>query len=186
MVDVFGRKARPVLAPGFISRLPGKVESMSDREMFLSVAGIETAASVIECLLFRCSGQLLACETSQTARVLRPPRLVPLPETSGVVAGLFNYRGRIIGAIDINPLLDLGRATASGWQWIVVLKGKQFLTGLLIDDVLGIETIETDSLVNTAADHSGFLPKIFVVNDQTVSLLSVDTLLANPAVVVNQ
>lgn len=159
---------------------------LKDNEPDLPAAGVEAAAADRECLLFRCSGRLLGCETSQAARVLRPPRLVPLPSASDVVVGLFNYRGRIIGAIDITPLLGLGQATASGWQWLIVLKGKQFLTGLLVDDVLGIEVIPKDALANTAADQPGFLPKTFVVNDQTALLLSVETLLASSAVVVNQ
>lgn len=140
----------------------------------------------IECLLFRCSGRLLACETSQAAKVLRPPRLVPLPRASGAVVGLFNYRGRVIGAIDLAPLLGLGQAADRGCPWLVVLKGKQFFAGLLVDDVLGIEFLPTDSLVSADAAQPVFLPKAFELHGAAAALLSVETLLANPAVIVSQ
>jgi chemotaxis signal transduction protein len=155
-------------------------------KMLLAQESVDSNATGLECLLFRCSGQLLACETSQAARLLRPPRLVPLPRTSGAVVGLFNYRGRIIGAIDLEHLLGLEHAADHVWPWLVVLKGKQFLAGLLIDEVLGIEAIQKASLVNAASDQTGFMPKTFSILETTATLLSVDVLLAHPAVVVTQ
>jgi chemotaxis signal transduction protein len=140
----------------------------------------------LECLLFSCCGQYLGCETSDLVKIIRPPRLVPLPRTSGVVSGVFNYRGRIIGAIDIQPLLGMETAKPSAWQWLVVLKGKQFFAGLLIDEILGIEEIPETALINTAVDAPDFLPKSFTVNGRTVDLLSVNSLLSLPAVLVIQ
>jgi chemotaxis signal transduction protein len=157
-----------------------------DSEVLLTPEGMAREESVLECLLFRCCGQLLACESSQVARVLRPPRLVPLPRSSGAVAGLLNYRGRIIGAIDLTTLLGQEQATDRCWPWLIVLKGKQFLTGLLVDEVLGIEAIPLASLVNAAADQPGFLPKNCTIQGATASLLAVEALLAHPAIVVTQ
>ena len=154
--------------------------------MLETTDGISMEVAGIECLLFRCAGRLLACETSQAARVLRPPRLVPLPRATGAIVGLFNYRGRIIGAIDLAPLLGPDQATARCWPWLVVLKGRQFLTGLLVDEVLGIEVIPPGSLSNDDADQHGFLPKRFSVHGIDAALLSVDDLLAHPVAVVSQ
>lgn len=145
-----------------------------------------TSGALYEVLLFRSRSRLFACLTSQAAKVLPCPRLVPLPLQDRLVAGLVNYRGRIIGVVHSAALLPDQLAAPGAGSWLIVLKGKDFLSGLQVDEVIGIETIPESCFFFNPEESTGFLPKSFQFNGEIAALLAVDALLADPAVIVNQ
>lgn len=143
-------------------------------------------APSLECLIFRCCGLLLGCETRRVAKVIPLPAIVPLPRNSGLIAGVFNYRGRILGAIDIRPLIGDNSFAAPLFRWVLLLKGSRFVTGLLVEEVYGIESVADAELFDSPENSPGFLLKTFVNEGRSTALLAVDMLLAEPSAMVSQ
>jgi purine-binding chemotaxis protein CheW len=150
---------------------------------------LPTSLDQCEVLCFRIGPFLLGCEMVQVARVMPPQRIVPLPRVRGAVAGVFNFRGAITAAIDLRSLLNLPAATRPVFERIVLVKGNEFRSGLLIEKMLGMEVISSNSLKESveSAEEGSTIPVKgeFSTVHGTIRLLHIPQLLSLPEVIVN-
>src|SRR5262245_6577971 len=91
----------------------------------------------LECVTLRLGGELFAFETTHAAQVIRLPKLVPVPRSGELIAGVFNLQGEITAAIDVCSLLGLEPLPSSSYRRVVILRGRSFQTGMLAEEVLG-------------------------------------------------
>ena len=168
--------------PGILQELrDGYLHSLQDEQ--------PGAIAHMEVLCFRVGALLLGCEMVHVARVITPQPIVPLPRVTGTVAGVFNYGGAINAALDLRPLLNLPVDASQAVERIVIVKGKEFQTGLLVEGMLTSEMIPSNSLkkLSEGADEAYTLPVQgeFSSAQGTVKLIDVPRLLSLPEVILS-
>ncbi len=73
-------------------------------------------------------------------REIRPLRtFCAIPGAMGLVPGVFHYRGEILSVYDLACLLNL-EASLVVSDWVVVLEHDAARIGLIVDEVLGVES----------------------------------------------
>jgi hypothetical protein len=88
------------------------------------------------CLLVEAGGRRLACAYSAVVEVGRVDRITPVPGGAPWLAGLVQWRGRLLTLIDAGRLF--GRCPSRA-RWIVVLRGLRVETALVVDAILGTD-----------------------------------------------
>lgn len=94
---------------------------------------------------FMLAGHYLVSDMNEVAEILQPPKLTKVPGVRSWVLGIANVRGRLVPVMDLAGLLDLpSRANWRSRRVLVVEQG-DFLVGLLVDAVLGMQQFPSDS-----------------------------------------
>ena len=149
----------------------------------------EVQEELIECITFTLGGEEFAFETGYAAEVIRVPKLVKLPGNSTLIIGVFNLRGEIIAAMDIRPMLCLPEPALTRSARIIVVKGKNFTTGILTEAVLGVQALPLGQFepVVKSVDPSAreFLRGQIQRGNGMTMLLDIAKLLDSPALVVS-
>jgi len=150
----------------------------------------QAAAANLELLSFSIGTMLCGCEMSALARVLPLRRILPLPVPHPSVRGLMNYSGSIIAVIDPSFLFDPSAPPLVHPQWILVCKGKDFLAGILVSTVVGMEQVAEDDLHQLPAVSDAGIPLAIrqglVSSRGPMKFIDIPTVLALPELVVNQ
>lgn len=82
-------------------------------------------------------------------REIRPTkRLSPVPGASPSIAGVFHYRGEILGLHDLQGFVR-GERASDVPAWTLVLEHDGERLGLAADDVVGVESVSAASLQPT-------------------------------------
>jgi purine-binding chemotaxis protein CheW len=80
------------------------------------------------------------------AEVGRLPGVTRVPGTPAWVRGVTNWRGRILGVLDLRDLLGLPAAQSSGEGRLVVLARNGAMVGLVAERVDGVLEVDTEAL----------------------------------------
>lgn len=103
----------------------------------------------IEVVMVRLGGCRYTVAMDAVAEVGRPPALTRVPGLPGWVAGVANWRGRVLAVLDVRPLLD-GAATALDRRGrLVVLRHDGVVVGLLTEAVEGTRRLEPEDIAPT-------------------------------------
>jgi purine-binding chemotaxis protein CheW len=97
-------------------------------------------SSVGDVVVVRLAVVRYAVPMAAVAEVGRPPSLTRVPGTPSWVAGVGNWRGRILAVVDLAPLLDPRSAgdRPAGRCRLVVLTQRSLTVALLTDGVDGV------------------------------------------------
>jgi purine-binding chemotaxis protein CheW len=95
-------------------------------------------------VLFQVGGERFALPLQAIREVVTPqPPFARVPRTSEAVRGAMNLRGRVVAVVDLAPLVGLaGQRLLPGQGQVVVLDRERRGLGLLVEGVLGVETLE--------------------------------------------
>jgi purine-binding chemotaxis protein CheW len=88
-----------------------------------------------EFISFRVAGQLLGIPVQMVQEVLTAQRITRVPLAPPEVAGFLNLRGQIVTAVDLRARLDLPPRAEGESVMNVVVKDKDELFSLLVDEV---------------------------------------------------
>jgi len=149
----------------------------------------EVQEELVECITFTLGGEEFAFETGYASEVIRVPKLVKLPGNSTLIIGVFNLRGEIVAAMDIRPMLGIPDPALTRSARIIVVKGKNFTTGILTEAVLGVQAIPLGQFepvvksVDTSARE--FLRGQIHRGKEMTMLLDIAKLLDSPALIVS-
>ena len=89
-------------------------------------------------VLMRLGGSRYAVGMSAVAEVGRLPRLTRVPGTPGWLAGVANWRGRILAMLDVRPLLGAPITPTGSLGRLVVITENTVTVGLLTEGVQGV------------------------------------------------
>jgi len=120
----------------------------STAEETLSPAGAATDAVVI-----RLGAGRFAVDLTSVAEVGRVPSLTRVPGLPGWVAGVANWRGRILAVLDLRELLGAESGVVGPQARLVIIGAGPAVAGLLVDAVDGTLTLGGD-----VAPFPGALP----------------------------
>jgi purine-binding chemotaxis protein CheW len=98
---------------------------------------MELPPTVVEVVLVRLGGCRHAVPMSAVTEVGRPPAVTRVPGLPGFVAGVANWRGRVLAVLELRELLSAGPAAPDGRNRLVVLQVDGVRLGLLVDSVIG-------------------------------------------------
>lgn len=95
---------------------------------------------------FQLGGQEFLADMGQVSEILQPPRVTKVPGVRSWVLGVANVRGRLVPVMDLAGMLGL--TSKAGWRSrrVLVVEQGDFLTGLLVDAVLGMQQFPVDSM----------------------------------------
>jgi purine-binding chemotaxis protein CheW len=149
----------------------------------------EVQEELLECITFTLGGEIYAFETGFASEVIRVPKLVKIPDSSKLIIGIFNLRGEIIAAMDIRPMLGISAPELTDSARIIVIKGKNFTTGILTESVQGVHPLSLglfESVVRSV-DHDAreFLRGQINRDGEMTMLLDIAKLLESPSLIVS-
>lgn len=122
----------------------------------------------------------IALHRVREVRPLGSPSVVPgLPE---FWAGLINLRGALLPVLDVRRFLGIEESVFSDPPQAVVVGGPTVEVALMVDAVQGVERIKASDI---ALSPSGTSSVVFGVTTDLVSVLDVDRLLADGALIVD-
>lgn len=100
----------------------------------------------VELIVLRLFGWRYALPMAGVAEVGRPPTLTRVPGLPAWVAGVANWRGRVMAVLDLAPLLGGEAAGARRTGRLVVLAHAGLRVGLLVDSVAGGTRLAAETL----------------------------------------
>lgn len=98
--------------------------------------------SAVDYVTIRLGAQTFGVPVSAVRDVLRRQTITPVPLAPRAVAGLLNFRGRIVTAIDLRLRLGLTQEAAAGEGVIVVIERDAELYALAVDAVGDVIRVE--------------------------------------------
>lgn len=106
---------------------------------------METAAPT-ELVIVRLGGSRYALPMSSVAEVGRPPGLTRVPGLPGWVAGVANWRGRVLAVLDLRSLLAADPGPLDRRGRLVVLAHGGVRVGLLVEAVAGGTELDPEAV----------------------------------------
>lgn len=110
-------------------------------------------------VVVRLGGGRFALPMDAVAEVGRTPAVTRVPGTPAWVAGVANWRGRILGILDLRDLLGVERKDV-GEERLVVLQRNGVMAGVVAERVDGVIEVDTETLepvLLTLASQAGAL-----------------------------
>ena len=95
---------------------------------------------------FRLGGHCFVAPIGEVAEVLQAPRLSRIPGVKPWVAGVTNLRGRLLPVTDLCGFRGLEPAVTRKQRRVLVLDHEELFSGLLVDEVLGLQHFVLNSL----------------------------------------
>lgn len=118
-------------------------------------------AATTEVVVVRLGGSRYALPMDSVAEVGRPPALTRVPGLPGWLAGVANWRGRVLSIIDLRPLLGAPATGLDRRARLVVLNRGGVPVGLLTEGVEGTHLLDEEqvepSLANLSDSAAGLL-----------------------------
>jgi purine-binding chemotaxis protein CheW len=162
---------------------PAEVEGAHPGDSAAAAAAATDAAtepgSASDAIVVRLGAGRFAVDLASVAEVGRVPGVTRVPGLPGWLAGVANWRGRILPVLDLRPLLGADAAPLEACGRLVVLTESSTAIGMLVDAVDGTTTLDgvaafpPASAPSGAALLSGQVPRV----DGPVAILDVPAVL---------
>lgn len=94
---------------------------------------------------FAIGSQYCVVPMGEIVEVLSEPPATRLPGVKSWIKGVANVRGRLLPLVELAQFLDDTTATASGQRRVLVLERGEIYTGLVVDDVFGMQHFHADA-----------------------------------------
>lgn len=150
-------------------------------------SGQTVAKMPITIIKFSLISSIYAFETKYVSEVHLIKGITPIPGTPPFVAGVINVRGRIISAINLKTVLQIGERGLTDQNRLIVLSIQPMYFGVICDTVLGIFS-EERALIKKPPTN---LPKNYlnyitgILPDNTI-LLDAQKLLTSSEIILNK
>lgn len=106
-------------------------------------------------VVFEIGGQRLVAPMGQVSEVLSMPEYTSLPLVKPWMLGIANIRGRLLPLTDLSRFLQVpSRLTQMSQRKVIVIDHDNLFSGLLVDQVLGIEQFTQDQYRAEALEPS--------------------------------
>jgi purine-binding chemotaxis protein CheW len=107
---------------------------------------VDRPPSPSELVVVRLGGCRYALPMASVAEVGRPPALTRVPGLPAWVAGVANWRGRVLAVLDLRSLLAADTASLDRRGRLVVLHHGDVRVGLLVESVAGGARLDPDAV----------------------------------------
>lgn len=132
-------------------------------------------------VVFSLNKENCGVETSQVQKIVKYQDVFKVAKMPKFIEGIFNYRGSVIPAIDLNKRFEFGETQITNNTKIVVTQIKNSLVGFIVNDVSEILTLadgdieETPEIIYSYGNN--FLKCVGKKNDKLISILDLGLIL---------
>ncbi|MCJ8344924.1 chemotaxis protein CheW [bacterium] len=134
-------------------------------------------------LTFLVCGQEYGIPILQAREVVATLEINVVPNTPDFVLGVINLRGKIVPVLDLRHKFDLQPIAADKESCIVIVDMNQSMTGLLIDHLLGVITIEEEDYAEApklgSEINTQFMQGIIKLDSRIIIVLDIEHILEN-------
>ena len=135
-------------------------------------------APVAEAVLVRLGAGRFAADLDGVAEVGRIPKITRIPGSPGWLAGVANWRGRLLPVLDLRPLLGAEAVPAGPASRLLVLTADGVSAGVVVDAVDGTGPLGVAEELPAAVDtRGGLLAGQVPRDDGPVAVLDVEAVL---------
>ncbi len=138
---------------------------------------METHTESRQLVVFTLGGEPYALPITDVQEIIRYSEPRSAPSTDPLVRGVLNLRGRIVPVIDIAGRLGVS-STVSDHAKIVILEDDLRATGVIVDDVDEVLTIEPDELDEAPGADTTLIESIAKLGERLIVVLRPGTMLA--------
>lgn len=129
---------------------------------------------------FLLGGEQFVTHMAEVVEILQLPKVTRVPGVKSWVLGIANVRGRMVSIMDLNGVL--GFPSKGNWrsQRVLVIEHNDYLTGLVVDAVLGMQSFPVDrelAAENVADNLKPFVEKAFERDGRSWSVMEFGALL---------
>ncbi|MBI4790246.1 MAG: chemotaxis protein CheW [Chloroflexi bacterium] len=146
----------------------------------------ETASDDMTVVVLRVGKEKYGVAMRFVSEVRPLDQVTLLPGAPGFYAGLVNLRGRIYGVLDLRRYLGLAEGEPVAKAKLVLVAAGGIEMGLRVDDVLGAQRATLSQFQPLLAEASDRPGVVTGVTPDLLSMLDLEALLADPALVVKQ
>ena len=119
------------------------------------VAPEDSVESGREFLCFRVSDEIYGIDIMGIKEIIKPREVTEVPRAPAFVSGILSLRGVIIPIIDMRIRLGLAHSGQIGKERVIVVKNKNSLSGLLVDEVIQVVRVKTGAFEDPPAVMDG-------------------------------
>lgn len=137
-----------------------------------------------ELITFEVAGQLFGIDIMAVREIRAWTPTTPLPHAPDYVAGVVNLRGAVLPVINLAARLGWTPTEATARNAIIVVQLSQRASGLIVDSVSDIVTIDTAALQAPPVDSTDgtipFISGLAPLGERMVMVLDLATFTENP------
>lgn len=126
-----------------------------EQEKAVTAVAAAPPSAVEEVVVVRLGGSRYALPMGSVAEVGRPPELTRVPGLPGWLAGVANWRGRVLSVLDLRPLLAAPAVDLDRRARLVVLHRNGVPVGLLTEGVEGTRLLDLEQVEPALAHLPG-------------------------------
>jgi len=138
-------------------------------------------------LTFQLSEQEYGIQILEAREVVGLMQIDPVPQTPDFMKGIINLRGKIIPVIDLRAKFSMPNAEHSKETCIVVVDINGKLTGIIVDFLVGVLTIEEQEFEDTPQlgenIRTEFIIGMAKLENRVVIVLDMEHILSNEELV---
>jgi chemotaxis signal transduction protein len=141
---------------------------------------VTAPVEAVEAIVVRLGRGRFAADLASVAEVGRVPDITRIPGVPAWLAGVANWRGRILPILDLRALLGAEVVGATRSSRLLVLTQRSVLVGVLVDTVEGTMTLDAEVAAVPAglpAEAAGLLSGQLARDDGPVAVIDVDAVM---------
>lgn len=131
-------------------------------------------------IIFNNCQQNFALEIDRIERIIDYSNPKKLPETADYIQGVIKYNEKILPIIDLNMRLYGTPGEIKGSSKIIVILWHNAHLGLIVDDILGIKTIDEesfeDSSIGEGSISSEYIKGFIKIDEDIIILMDTNKL----------
>jgi len=132
-------------------------------------------------VVFALNRENCGVETSQVQKIVKYQDIFKVAKMPKFIEGIFNYRGSVIPAIDLNKRFEFGETQITDNTKIVVTQIRNNLVGFIVNDVMEILTLSEEDIEETpeiiSSNGNNFLKCVGKKNEKLISILDLSLIL---------
>ena len=118
---------------------------------------------------FKLNDELIGIDIKKIIKITKMLDITPVPKTKEYILGVINLRGNIVPVVDLKKMLDLLNEK-SEQNFILVIDSDLGNIGLLVDEIEGANTINTDEIqptpINSIGIDSKYINGVVMAKDE--------------------
>lgn len=134
-------------------------------------------------VIFRLGKNLFGLNILQVREIMQFREITRLPQTPDYVEGIINIRGEVVPVIDLHKRFVVETEKELKECKIITVKVEGELTGLIVDDVEEVLTIEDKNLVSLTGeigdDKISHVEKVALLDDRIIIMININELLSD-------
>jgi len=132
---------------------------------------------------FQLAGHQFIVPMSEVDEVLYLPSCTRFPGVKPWVTGIANVRGRLLSVIDLGFFFGNKPSISSKKSRVLTIKQNDLYTGVIVEEVLGIQSLAADTKISPAQIGEGYKPYVtgsFEQDERQWTIFSLSKLVKAP------